>query len=429
MFTYSGIKEKKEIEKIYKENIAAQQYKKNIVQKSYEQIEKIYKERYEIDESFIKIFQLSQYEIHDELISLHDSFFRCCEFGSTKTCECGQVVQSPIFCRETKLCPICNNIESMRRMKNIYRTLTLLDTSSTDESDFYFIHNVLTYPKNYFDSKLSKEDIFRIMFKHSNEWKKRVYGKHAGAVGVCHSWKVFVLSTENHFHIHMIIPEFVFSPIVEKSLIPIKNVKIKIKGKEGLEECEIKSWTRKSRTIVDYSRMKKLLVHRQLEPMREEWKKIINYEEEVNFYHHYTKSKKKLAHLIKYLVRGYIQDLNEFLLEDKNKSILLTEKDKERIFYHANFETAFNRVRWFGFLCNSQRGTFINWFIPSILWEKILELDKTFEVCPRCFKIIDFWDGMTKKYDSKTMLRTVRMNLLIYELYEKYCHSRLEIRK
>jgi len=428
LFTFSGIKEKKEIEKIYREDINAQQYKKKILQKSYEQIERLYKERYEVDETFIKIFQLSQYAIHDELRLLNYNLFSCCEYGITKTCECGQVVQSPMFCRETKLCPICNNVESMRRMQNIFRTFTLLDTSLTNESDFYFIHNVLTYPKDYFDSDLSKEDIFREMYNHANEWKKKVYGKHVSAIVVCHSWKTEdPLSPDNHFHVHMIIPEFVFSPIVEKSLVPLKKIHIELK--ESSNYYKIKESYQKSRRIVDYSKMKKILVYRDVKILRQVWKKTINYDSEVNIFHQYTNSKKKLAHLIKYIVRGFIQDVNNYLLKNENKSILLTEKNKERIFYHANFELAFNRVRWFGFLCNSQRGTFVNWFIPSILWKKILEFDKSFEVCPRCFKVIDFWDGMTKKYDSKNMLRTIRMNLLVYKLYELNCHSRLEIRK
>ena len=385
--------------------------RKQFREESYNRLSFLSKSRFEITSQTIVFEQEKDYRIAEQVRSLNESPIVCAQYGTTVKCSCGTLLSSPTLCREKKVCPTCNKIYSHSMMKNIYRVLTSIP-------DSYWAENVLTYPQYYFDeTELSKEDIFKIMFKHANTWIKKLYGKKTGVVMVCHSWhSKNPLSPDSHFHVHILIPDFVFYPQVEKSLVPCRT--IDLRGKAN------KTFDRKSRTIISYSKMKRIRFHQSHEGLKEfrrTWANIINYHEtDVNIYHEYFNSKRKLQHKITYIVRGAVRDFNNFFLEEKNQHIEMTTKHKERFDYHTSFQVAFNRVRWYGYLCNSQRGKFLNYLIPLEIRKLLDEVYKSFEVCPICFERFDAVQAQTKLYDSETMVRTLRMDIITYENYHHF---------
>ena len=406
---------------VRKDDLKVSQLRKKFRTESYERLSFLTKDNFEIGTEIIKFEQEKDFCIAEQIRSLNDSPIICAKWGESVMCSCGTLLSSPVLCRMKKTCPTCNKIYSHSMMKKIYRVMTSIPNS-------YWAENVLTYPKNYFDEELlTKAEIFNLIFKHANTWIKKIYGKKTGCLMVVHSNNSKTpLSSSNHFHVHILIPDFVFYPIVQKTYLPYKKTTV------DLKKGTVKTFPSSDRKIVDYSLIKRLKFFKQdveLKKYREIWAEILQYyKSEVNVYHEFFKCKKKLMHKITYMVRGAVKDFNDYFLKEENLTRKMTEVDKDRFFYHVNFPYAFNRVRWYGFLCNSQRGKFLNFLIPIELRKMLDEVYKTFEVCPICFEKFDHYSAYTEEFDNKNMLRTLRMDLVIYENYHNF-RSRASIKK
>lgn len=444
LLTFVDDKEEKEYLESFSKSINAQKLKKKILQNAYSSIENFYQETFQISEKAMKEFQLKKYQVHPQLTLLNELFHqiygnkeyvKCSSTGRVQIHECGDYSFSPHYCRNRHYCPICNYLEAMQKMISTYRVLTLLDTSTTNEMDFYFALPTVTYPNNYFDIEImSKNDIQIKMFENFNEWKKKCFGKHTALNSINHTWSSEEpFRDDPHFHSHGVIPEFVFYPVVEKSQIPFEKKKVDldyvINKMDGTESGAI----RKSRNIVDYSKIKRIRLHRteeELEYMKTVWKEILGLDPDmkINLFWIYTNKRNELIKYLKYIYRGHVHDCNKYLLEI-NPNMVLEEKHIKIFDYHNTFNWGFNRIRWYGFLCNSQRGTFLNWFIPKNIYEKLLDLDKTFEVCGTCFKKVDFSNCRTVNYDKDKHVRTIRMNMIIYITYQQNYCSRISIKK
>lgn len=287
----------------------------------------------------------------------------CCLWGFGKTCSCGHQVAIPYFCRDRKHCPVCNRRYSQFRGRSIFETLTLVP-------DTYVSQTVLTYPKNYFSKDLSKEDIERQIHKQSRKFIAATFGKRVGGVKKVHSWKSKDPLDSPHWHIHILIPSFVFYPVTINSLDNSRKI------------------------TVDYAikHLRALKTKEQLNSMRKLWGEIIGYPQEVNIHYEYSNKPKKIAHWCNYISRGSILDINEFL-KDKGEHYKLTQKEVSWFWYHTDYERGFRTIRWFGFLCDSQRGKVLK-YLFSKDWAELLKMDKKFLwVCPNCGELIDKLDS------------------------------------
>jgi len=427
-----------------KNSLQVLQLKKQFIQDSYDKLSFVTKDNYEIDSKIIEAEQEKDFRISKQIRSLNDSSIVCAKRGYTAPCECGLLNQIPILCGNRKLCPTCNKKYSRKLMKKIYRVLTSVPNS-------WWAEVVLTYPKKYFDidnlvkvypknkkiakvflqdSCLKKHEIMNLMFKEANKWLREVYGikikgvkgKRAGVgcVVICHSLKSEnPLSEENHFHVHILIPDFVFFPIVEKSLIPCKRINIDLKK----DTVKVKTITRTDRTFIGYGEIRRIRFHKSKEQMtkdRKIWQDILKYyESDVDVYFEYFNCKKKLMHKITYNVRGAVKDFNDHFLKEENQHIEMTPEHVKRFDYHADFPFGFKRVRYYGFLSNSQRKKFLDTVTHPKLREMLDPLYKTFEVCSGCFRRFSGFGSEEMDFDEKTMKRTLRMDLVTYENYHK----------
>jgi len=303
---------------------------------------------------------------------------QCIKWGFGKTCKCKQPVAIPYFCRERNHCPVCNRRYSQTRGRAIYQTLTLVP-------DSYVIQLVLTYPGNYFSSDLTKEEIEKQIHVQSREFVKRSFGKKVGGVKKVHSWKSKSPLESPHWHIHILIPSFVFYPV------------------------KIASLDKSRKLTVDYAikHLRVLKTKDELKIMRNLWGEIIGYPGEVNIHYEYSNKKKKIIHWCNYISRCSILDINKFL-KDKGEHYKLTQKEEEWFWFHTNYKTYFKRIRWFGFLCDGQRGKVLK-YLFSKDWAQLLTQDKVFLwVCPNCGEPIDKFD-----VDVKTMQITDKVLLAI----------------
>lgn len=494
LLTFETDEQKQEFERICKTSSNVQRYKKKLIQRAYEKIEKGLKDLSELTSKTIKEFQLEKYKIHPSVnhfnrISLEEQskfVFDCGQLGFRYNypCDCGKneknvfkYLFAHIPCGNNKTCPICSRFVAMQRMSSIYRFFTLLDFSDTDEMDFWFAYPILTYPKGHlektiiieklqqidlsklntvtiesirqqktriFDKEsfiLSKEEIYDKMFEHSNIWKREIFDKkrkgklqnRVASLNIPHSWSSKnPLSSDSHNHVHCIIPELVFHPIVEKSQVPVKKIIIGTKT-----ESEVKIIMKKSRKIVGYSKPKKIIFHRSLEElkeMREVWAKTIGYDSEVNIHWKYGNSRKKLVHYLKYILRSYVQDLNKELIKnDEKKPLIFSKAQNEIVQYHSSFKTGFKRIRWFGYLSNSLRKGFLNYFVPEMVRDILSQLDYLRKVCPICFHGVGDDKPIPCDFDSEKMLRVVYVNPLMLELQNQELKdtfdSRVKIKK
>jgi len=423
-----------------KNSLQVLQLKRQFLQDSYDRLSFYTKDNYEIDSEVVEAEQKKEFNISEQIRSLNDSPIVCAAKGYTVKCECGSLNQSPILCRDRKLCPTCNKNYSRGLMKNIYRELTLIPST-------WWAEAVLTYPKNYFEKqkdengdRLTKAEIMDLMFKHSNKWIKETYGMKVavvnldsksaiacikkssrkkagvGCVMVCHSNNSDnPLSSSNHFHVHILIPDFVFFPIAEKSLIPYERTNI------DLRTGKVKTLTKRSRVVEKYGSIKRIRFHKSKEKIKEDrkaWADILKYNEsDVNVWFEYFDCKIKLMHKITYIVRGAVKDYNDYFLKKENQNRQMTSEERKKFYYHVDFPRGFNRVRWYGFLSNSQRKKFHETVANLELKEMLDPIYKTFEVCPKCFRLFNSVGSEEMDFDEKTMNRTLRMNLVTYENY------------
>lgn len=437
--------EKKNYLDVYskKNSLQISQLKKQFLQDSYNKLSFYTKDNYEIDSEVVEAEQKKEFYISDQIRSLNDSSIVCAVRGYTVKCECGTFIQSPILCRDRKLCPTCNKNYSRRLMKNIYRQLTLIPNT-------WWAEVVLTYPQSYLEKQkdkngdlLTKAGIMKLMFKHANKWMIKSFGvkvavanletesgiasikkssrKKAGVgcVMVCHSNNSdYPLSPTNHFHVHILIPDFVFSLVAEKSLFSYKKTKF-VDLKKGTVKTPKKK--KRDREVFGYGQIKRIRFHRSKEELKERrksWADIIGYyESDVNVWSQYFNSNTLLMHKITYIVRGAVKDYNDYFLKEENQNRQMTFEERRKFYYHVDFPRGFNRIRWFGFLCNSQRKKFNETVANLELKEMLDPIYKTFEVCPKCFRRFNSVGSEEMDFDKKTMNRTLRMNLITYENY------------
>jgi hypothetical protein len=315
------------------------------------------------------------YHISPQIRSLTENE-QCIKWGFGKTCSCGHEVAIPYFCRKRNHCPVCNRRYSQYRGRSIFETLTLVP-------DTYVIQLVLTYPGNYFSSTDPKEEIESLIHKQSRKFIAATFGKRVGGVKKVHSWKSKDPLDSPHWHIHILIPSFVFYPVTINSLDNSRKI------------------------TVDYAikHLRALKTKEQLNSMRKLWGEIIGYPQEVNIHYEYSNKSKKIAHWCNYISRCSILDINKFL-KDKGEHYKLTQKEEEWFWYHTNYKPHFKRIRWFGFLCDSQRGKTLK-YLFSKDWAELLKMDKKFLwVCPNCGGLIDKLDSdvITISITDKTLL-------------------------
>lgn len=395
------------------------QLRKQFIQSSYDKLSFFTKDNYEIDLSVIEAEQKKDFSVSEQIRSLNDSSVVCAKWGFTVKCECGSLNQSPIFCGERKLCPICNKNYSRRLMKSIYRVLTLIP-------DSWWSEVVLTYPKNHFDEEhLTKTDIIKLMLKSANTWIKKTYGKKTGCVMVCHSNNTKnPLSSSNNFHVHILIPDFVFSPVIEKTLVPYEKTTVDMK------EGTVKTFFSSDRAIKGYGELKRIKFHKSKEEIiknRKAWADIIKHtKSDVNVWFEYFNCKKKLMHKINYVVRGAVKDFNDYFLLKENQNRQMTFEERKKFYYHVDFPSGFNRVRWYGFLCNSQRGKFLKTVANFELIKMLDPIYETFEVCVVCFRRFNGVGSEEMVFDKETMKRTLRMDLITYENYRKLHNCKMK---
>ena len=406
-----------------KNSLQVLQLKKQFIQESYEKLKFATKHDYKVD-SKVEDEQKKEFYISDQIRSLNDSSIVCAARGYTVKCECSSLNQKPIFCGERKLCPLCNKNYSRKIMRKIYRMLTLI-------SNTWWAEVVLTYPKQHFDEELlTKAEIMDLMFKHANAWMKKAYGikikkprydrkAGVGCVMSCHSnHSKDPLDPSDNFHVHILIPDFVFFPIVEKTMYPYEKTTVDLK--KGV----VKKIVSSDRTVHGYGSIKKVRFHKSKEKLaadRKAWADIIDYHEsDVNVWCEYFNCKKKLMHKITYIVRGAIKDYNDYFLKKGNQNRLMTLEEIKKFYYHVEFPRGFKRVRWYGFLSNSQRSKFLK-TITNLELKDIIDpiYLKTFDVCSRCFRRFISIGSEEMDFDGETMKRTLRMDLITYENYHK----------
>lgn len=315
------------------------------------------------------------YHISPQIRSLTDNE-QCIKWGFGKTCSCGHQVAIPYFCRKRNHCPVCNRRYSQFRGRSIFETLTLVP-------DTYVIQLVLTYPGNYFSSTDPKEEIESLIHKQSRKFISETFGARVGGVKKVHSWKSKNPLDSPHWHIHILIPSFVFYPVSVTSLDNSRKI------------------------TVDYAikHLRVLKTKEQLNSMRKLWAEIIGYSKEVNLHYEYSNKTKKIVHWCNYISRCSILDINKFL-KDKGEHYTLTQKEVSWFWYHTNYKPHFKRIRWFGFLCDSQRGKVLK-YLFSKDWASLLKKDKKFLwVCPNCGELIDKLDSdvITISITEKTLL-------------------------
>jgi len=325
----------------------------------------------------------------------------CIKWGFGKTCSCGFKVAIPYFCRERNHCPVCNRRYTHFRGRSIFETLTLVP-------DSYVSQTVATYPEDYFSGDLSKEEIESQIHVHSREFVKRCFGERVGGVKRVHSWHSWGKKkqitnplfksplSKPHWHVHILIPSFVFYPVTINNLDESRKITVDYAIKH------LRVWKTKE----------------ELNEMRRVWAEIIGYPQEVNIHYEYSNKRKKIAHWCNYISRSSILDINEWL-KDKGEHYKLTHEEESWFWYHINYKPRFQRIRWFGFLCNSQRGKVLK-YLFSKDWAELLKKDiKFLWVCPNCGTCIDKFESAvtTVQITDKTLL-AIQCESEVWEMYK-----------
>lgn len=328
------------------------------------------------------------YHISPQIRSLTENE-QCIKWGFGKNCSCGHQVAIPYFCRNRNHCPVCNRRYSQFRGRSIFETLTLVP-------DTYVIQLVLTYPEEYFPGDLPKEEIEKLIHKQSRKFISETFGSRVGGVKKVHSWKSKNPLEKPHWHIHILIPSFVFYPVTVESLDKSRKIR------------------------VDYAikHLRVLKTKEQLSEMRKLWAEIIGYKKPVNIHYEYSNKSKKIAHWSNYISRCSILDINKFL-KDKGEHHNLTQKEVSWFWYHTNYKPHFKRIRWFGFLCDSQRGKVLK-YLYSKDWAELLNRDKKFIwVCPNCATPIDKFDSaVTTMQITDKVLLAIQCETEEWEMYK-----------
>ncbi len=353
--------------------------------------------KYQFKSDNLKIYHISP---QIRILTEND---QCIKWGFGKICDgCGKQVAIPHFCRERNHCPVCNRRRSHFRGRSIFDTLTLVPES-------YVSQTILTYPEDYFSlTDLSKEDIESQIHVHSREFVKRCFGEKVGGVKRVHSWHSWGDNkritnpldksplSKPHWHVHVLTPSFVFNPVTVTSLDNSRKI------------------------TVDYTiqQFRVFKSKEQLNEMRRIWAEIIGYDKPVNFYYEWSNKKSKISHWSKYISRGSILDINEWL-KDKGAAYKLTQKEESWFWYHTDYKKRFQRIRWFGFLCNTQRGKILKYLFPKD-FDSLLKMDKKYIwVCPKCVTPLNMTcvDATKMEFTDKVLL-AIQCESETWEMYK-----------
>ncbi len=333
-------------------------------------------------------------EIHPYIIDKNE-LGTCFQFGYQRICpNCGTKVVSPIVCNDRKLCPVCNSRYSNKRGLRIYETFDLFDTE-------YMIHDVLTTPKGYFPKDVDKFDVINELNRLSSLYLDKIYGKNAGGVRVVHTNSTKNPLADPHFHIHILISDQKYSLIYQETLSGDKNLK----------------------NIVGFGRKEVKVYQEDLQKLRDTWKKILNYPGEVNLFHHYSKLSRRKRHWCKYICRGSIYDINEFLLK-KGDKYQLSPEEEQNYAYQIQNKKYFKRIRWFGSYSDSKRAD-LYYAIHQKNIQNAYRKYNFIEICPICFEKLPDQDGKFVEIKEHT-----KISILIDEEEYEFNIKRLrEVKK
>ena len=328
-------------------------------------------------------------------ISKKNDLGTCFIFGYERKCTyCNTKIVSPIVCNDKNLCAICNARYSNKRGLKIHETFDLFDTE-------YMIHDVLTTPKGYFPVELDKFDIINKLHRLASLFIREIYGEKAGGVRVVHTNSTKNPLAAPHFHIHILISDQKYSLIYQETLSGDKNLK----------------------NIVGFGRKEVKVYQEDLQKLRDTWKKILNYPGEVNLYHHYSKLSRRKRHWCKYICRGSIYDINEFLLK-KGDRYQPSPEEEQNYAYQVRNKKYFKRIRWFGSYSDSKRAN-LYYAIHQKNIQNAYRKYNFIEICPICFEKLPDQDGKFVEIKEHT-----KISILIDEEEYEFNIKRLkEVKK
>ena len=283
--------------------------------------------------------------------NLHSCFL----YGIEEICtKCGTKVVHPVYCNDHKLCAICNRIYSNKRGQKIYETFELFKTE-------YMIHEVLTFPSNYFPRGLDKFDIINECKRLAWLFIREIYGENTSGVSVVHT-----NSTKNplgpvHFHTHCLISDQKYYEISQKTITGDKY-------------------------SIGFGRKKVIKVYQDVQKMRDTWRKILGYPGEVNLHHQYSNKPNQKRHWCKYISRASIYDINEFLWK-KGKNYQLSPEEEQNYAYQMQNKKYFKRIRYFGEYSDSKRAKLYHAIHKKNI-ENAYSSKKYLDLCPVCLEIL-----------------------------------------
>lgn len=316
----------------------------------------------------------------------------CCIYGYKKVCtECGTEIVNPVYCFDKNLCAICNSRYSNKRGLKIHETFDLFDTE-------YVIHDVLTLPRDYFPREIDKFDIINRIHRLALLFIREVYGEEASGVSKVHTNSTKDPLGPAHFHIHILISDKKYYQISQKTLSGNKY-------------------------IVGFGKKEVRVYQEDLQKLRDIWKKILGYPDQVNIYHHYSNLSRRKRFWCKYISRDSIYDINEFLLK-KGDKYKLSPGELKNYAYQIQNKKYFKRIRWFGSYSDSKRAELYYTMNKKNIKNAYRKVN-FIEICPCCFEILPPESGEFVKItkDSKFPI------LIDEEEYEFFIKRLKEVRK
>jgi len=317
------------------------------------------------------------------LVIRKNNLYDCFLYGIDEKCDpCGTLVVHPVYCFDKNLCAICNRIYSNKRGQKIYETFELFNTE-------YMIHDVLTFPRNYFPRGLDKFAIINECNRLSLLFIRAIYGEKACSVRVVHTNSTKNPLSDPHFHTHCLISDQTYYTISQKTITGDKY-------------------------SIGFGRKKGIIVYQDVQKLRDAWRKILNFPGEVNLHHQYSNKPSKKRHWCKYIARNSIYDINEFLWK-KGKNYQLTAEEEKNYAYQIQNKKYFKRIRYSGDYSDSKRAKLFYSMNKKNI-ENAYSSKKYLKLCPCCGEILSGNLGKTVKItkDSKFPI------LISEEEYEFY---------
>ena len=313
--------------------------------------------------------------------NLHSCFL----YGITEICNtCRSEIVHPVYCLDYKICAICNRIYSNKRGQKIYETFELFNTE-------YMIHDVLTFPRNYFPRGLDKFEIINECKRLAWLFIREIYGEKACGVSVVHTNLTKNPLGPAHFHTHCLISDQIYYEISQKTITGDKY-------------------------SIGFGRKKVIKVYQDVQKMRDTWGKILGYHSEVNLHHQYSNKPNQKRHWCKYICRASLYDINEFLWK-KGKNYQLSPEEEKNYAYQIQNKKYFKRIRYFGEYSDSKRAK-LYYAIHKKNIENAYSSKKYLKLCPQCGEILPGNLGKTVKI-TKNSKFPILISEEEYEFYIK----------